>query len=321
MVLGQSKFGQSKFWWIREHRAAFIAAGASLSLTIAVMGTALAFRAPPSTPLADSAQEAVAPSPQVPLPIHRDQFPVADDAKPVEATVGKLAAAYPVTQELKPQESKPRAMLDTRPDSLREIFGTASIEVSNARITARWEKVISEAADSLLTGRCTAGEICKHPLFVRLREEVKTLRALNAEARIAAVNVLVNRSFRFASDAAVYGVPDHWATLAQFISHGEGDCEDFAIAKMWLLAAAGVPKSIMRLVVLRDTIGRVDHAVLVVSIDGKNFVLDNRIGAVLRDAEMKHYRPFYSLSALGTAWVHSIPQAPQPATVASMVSQ
>ncbi len=315
------RLGQSKFWWIREYRAAIVAAGASLSLTVAVMGTALAFRAPSSTPLADSAQEIVAPAPQIPLSIHRDHFPLADDTKPLQATAGKFAVLPPVLQEPKPLETKPPAMLDARQDSLRYLFGTTSIEVSNAKIMARWERVVSEAADSSLVGRCTAGEVCQHPLYVRLREEVKALRTLDAGEKIAAVNVLVNRSFRFASDAAVYGVPDHWATLNEFISHGAGDCEDFAIAKMWLLAAAGVPKSSMRMVVLRDTIGRVDHAVLVVSIEGKNFVLDNRIGAVLRDAEMKHYRPFYSLSALGTAWVHSIPQAPQPATVASMVRQ
>lgn len=36
---------------------------------------------------------------------------------------------------------------------------------------------------------------------------------------------------RYISDSRNYGTKDHWATPAELISHGGGDCEDYALAK------------------------------------------------------------------------------------------
>ena len=63
-----------------------------------------------------------------------------------------------------------------------------------------------------------------------------------------------------------------WATLEDV---PRADCEDIAIAKMWLLNAAGVDFSSMRLVVLKDTLRNLDHAVYTWSRTGTRYVLDN----------------------------------------------
>ena len=54
-----------------------------------------------------------------------------------------------------------------------------------------------------------------------------------------------------------------------------GDCEDFAIAKYFALRDLGFPASQMRIVVLKDTLRNLDHAVTAVYLDGDAWILDN----------------------------------------------
>ncbi|MBX3521831.1 MAG: transglutaminase-like cysteine peptidase [Xanthobacteraceae bacterium] len=305
------------FWQVRQYRIAAFAACASFAFGLAIMGTALALRAPQNAPLSEKLELPVAPQPQLELAVlpanavSRGRNDAAAAAVlPSAMFAAKQAALWP---QVVPE--RPRGALRANPDSFREIFGTASAEIGNAKILQRWTKILAEAADLSLLGNCSAGQLCEQPILARLRGELGRLRAMEKTEMVAAVNTMVNRSFRYAPDSAVYGVPDHWATLEEMLRNGAGDCEDFAIAKMWLLAAAGVPRANMRLVVLRDIIGRVDHAVLVISFGERNYVLDNRQAVLRADSEMKHYRPFYSLSADGKAWVHAIPVATQQAAV------
>ena len=111
--------------------------------------------------------------------------------------------------------------------------------------------------------------------------------------------------------AAIRGVGDYWATLQESMSRGRGDCEDIAIAKMWLLNAAGVDLSSMRLVVLKDTLRDLDHAVLSVVEDGHQYVLDNTAWKVGRADWMRGYRPIYALSS-DQSWVYGmrVPSVP-----------
>ena len=62
----------------------------------------------------------------------------------------------------------------------------------------------------------------------------------------------------------------------------------------------------MRLVVLRDLAQAVDHAVLVVYVDGEPMVLDNQNAAVLPAASIARYRPYYSINESGW-WRHMPP--------------
>lgn len=308
---------EPRFWQIREYRIAAYAVCASFVVGLAIMGTALALRAPQSTPLSEKVELPVAPQLELAAATPNTVWSGRNDLALATATPpSAMSAAKQATLPRQIVPQRPRAVLRGNPDSFREIFGTASAEIGNAKILQRWNKVLVEAADRSLIEHCNAGpHICEQPMLVRLRGELARLRKMEKAEMVAAVNTLVNRSFRYAPDSAIYGVPDHWATLEEMLRNGAGDCEDFAIAKMWILAAAGVPRANMRLVVLRDIIGRVDHAVLVVSFGEQNYVLDNRQAVLRADSEMKHYRPFYSLSADGKAWVHALPPATQQAAV------
>jgi predicted transglutaminase-like cysteine proteinase len=87
------------------------------------------------------------------------------------------------------------------------------------------------------------------------------------------------------------------------LRRGVGDCEDFAIAKMDMLAALGVARADMRLIIARDLVRNADHAVLIVQLDGGSVMLDNVTDRLLDGRAPNDYRPIMSFSQ-NAKWVH-----------------
>ena len=126
--------------------------------------------------------------------------------------------------------------------------------------------------------------------------------------QVKAVNVLINR-WPYRTDMDVWGVMDYWETPAEFFQKS-GDCEDFAIAKYFALRDLGFPASQMRIVVLKDTLRNLDHAVTAVYLDGDAWILDNLSNAVLSHKRLSHYRPQFSVNE-EYRWAHLTPSAPK----------
>jgi predicted transglutaminase-like cysteine proteinase len=59
----------------------------------------------------------------------------------------------------------------------------------------------------------------------------------------------------------------------------------------------------MRIVVLQDMNLNIAHAVLVVELNGKSYVLDNQISQLVTDDQISHYRPIYSINE-NAWWLH-----------------
>jgi hypothetical protein len=57
--------------------------------------------------------------------------------------------------------------------------------------------------------------------------------------RVGMVNSMFN-NFQFRSDRELHGVDDRWDAPLEFMARGAGDCEDFAIAKYFMLLQAGI---------------------------------------------------------------------------------
>lgn len=124
---------------------------------------------------------------------------------------------------------------------------------------------------------------------------------------LAAVNSWANARIRYVEDRELYGRADYWANASSTLRRRAGDCEDIAIVKMQLLAAAGVPRSDMYLTIARDLVRNADHAVLVVNLDGRYWLLDNATNELL-DGRLGHdYRPIMSFSA-DSRWLHGYSQ-------------
>jgi len=83
-------------------------------------------------------------------------------------------------------------------------------------------------------------------------------------AKLNFVNTWVN-SIPYASDENVYGVNDYWATLYEFVGKNKGDCEDYTIAKYYILKELGVDPKRMKFtyVIYKDRKGKhISHMVL-----------------------------------------------------------
>jgi len=196
---------------------------------------------------------------------------------------------------------------------LEEFPGAVAVVVPRLAANATWRRIVDEHPARLAASECPemSAEGCAASPWTRWHELVQRISTLKGEARLQAANEGINALLTYASDEEVYGVDDYWATLQESMSKGRGDCEDIAIAKMWLLNAAGIDLSSMRLVVLRDTLRDLDHAVLSVVEDGHQYVLDNTSWKVGRADWMRGYRPIYALSSQQN-WIYGVrvPSAP-----------
>lgn len=120
---------------------------------------------------------------------------------------------------------------------------------------------------------------------------------------IRSVNSWVNRAITFTDDRDLFSKADFWAGAAATLKLRRGDCEDIALTKMQLLAAAGIPREDMILTIARDLVRNADHAVLIVRHDGRYYMLDNASDEVF-DASLSYdYRPILSFSSSQT-WLH-----------------
>jgi predicted transglutaminase-like cysteine proteinase len=83
------------------------------------------------------------------------------------------------------------------------------------------------------------------------------------------VNVAINRQIKPETDEEQYHLAEYWTYTDK-----AGDCEDYALDKRRALAQKGWPVSALLLTTARNEMGEM-HAVLIVSTDQGDFVLDN----------------------------------------------
>ncbi|MEP3051008.1 MAG: transglutaminase-like cysteine peptidase [Erythrobacter sp.] len=117
------------------------------------------------------------------------------------------------------------------------------------------------------------------------------------------VNRWVNHEISYVEDRDLFNQADYWAGARRTLSLRMGDCEDIALTKMQLLAAAGIRREDMFLTIVKDTVRNVDHALLVVRMEDRYVVLDNATDQVLDGASSHFYNPVLSFSEQNT-WVH-----------------
>ena len=182
-----------------------------------------------------------------------------------------------------------RSAHPSRPD----VFGTVAIEVGATPFDTRWQSVE------------------RRPVTGNARAYASRLRYVPEERALDLVNRYVNGRVAFTEDRAQFGRADRWLAASDTLARGRGDCEDYAIAKLQMLRAAGFDSRDLYLVVLKDLVRRADHAVLVVRSGGRFHVLDNGTDRVLDAAEIADYRPILTYSA-GKAWTHGYQRHDRP---------
>lgn len=199
---------------------------------------------------------------------------------------GRATAQVSASEDLPDRQARAAGASPESPN----LFGSVALAVGGTPLDDMWR-------------RASAGGASVARWAAPLRDA-----GADREATVREVNRWVNRQIDFADDARS-GLADHWQTAAESLRRGRGDCEDYALAKMQLLGALGVPGDDMYLVLVRDLVRRQDHAVLAVRIEGRFVVLDNNSDALLEDHQVRDYRPVMSYSG-GRRWVHGFPSEP-----------
>lgn len=195
-------------------------------------------------------------------------------ASPVPAGSGEVTA---------PRAARPR------------LFGTVEFRRPLEK-QKNWLAVLKRNADSPIFE--DERKLRRSTTWKQLREKAQSSTLLHM---LAEVNRFWN-AWPYRADREVWGKEDFWAAPAEFLSRS-GDCEDYCIAKYFTLRELGIPAEEMRIVIVRETIRGLAHAVLAVY-DGQDVhILDNLSDQVRPMRRVRNYQPHFSVNEKGR-WMH-----------------
>ncbi len=171
--------------------------------------------------------------------------------------------------------------------SVPNAFGSIALPLGPNRYSARWQRVASAGGSDELAAITLPA------------------RTLDRAGQARFVNAALNRRIAYRADKG-----DHWSTANETLARAGGDCEDYAIAKLHALRALGVPASDLFLILGRDTAVRQAHAVLLIRVGHRFWVMDNRSARLIPDNQFRDFSPIISFRADGKSWLHGYARKP-----------
>lgn len=123
--------------------------------------------------------------------------------------------------------------------------------------------------------------------------------------KLTYTNDFFNRQVLWVDDAQAWGQEDYWATPLETMGHGQGDCEDYAIAKYITLLTLGIPMDKLRMIYVRARLGRSNisqaHMVLgfYVKPTSDPLILDNIISEIQPGSQRHDLTPVFSFNGQG----------------------
>lgn len=182
-----------------------------------------------------------------------------------------------------------------------ELFGYQQHLQAGTPVFGRWlEALERHLLEDRPEGDCSDNSFNRCHLQ-QWHQFLASLRGLERSRQLDAVNDYANRK-NYILDIDNYGVNDYWAIAREFLHFG-GDCEDYALTKLFSLRWLDFPADQLRLVVLQDTNLRVPHAVLAVADQNDILILDNQTEEVVSHSDIIHYTPVYSINEQHW-WIH-----------------
>lgn len=198
------------------------------------------------------------------------------------------------------------------------LFGSIEFRADSLSALPRWERVVNKLTDEhVLFAACDEDMIaCTDPALFTWRAFMAGLRSEESTKRelAEAVHSFVNR-WPYITDNALWGQSDYWATPTEFLNHS-GDCEDYAILKYVSLRELGFSADDVRIVVVKDTVRDIAHAVLAVNLPeegeeqpAEQVILDSLYNVILSQDQLMQYIPYYSVNE-NSRWAHIMPLTP-----------
>ena len=195
--------------------------------------------------------------------------------------VGALFAAEPVDASASAQPS---------------FFNSTEVRSDNLKPFKKWlsaiDKFNKETAEAK-TSKCTAKEMnaCHYEAWTKFLLGIVKKPPLE---QVKDVNDFMNRA-KYITDPVNWGEKDYWESPGEFMAKF-GDCEDYAIAKYMSLKRLGFKDDQLRVVAVQDLNLKVGHAILLVFLDGKTWLLDNQIKQLVEAKTVHHYQPVFSIN-------------------------
>lgn len=186
------------------------------------------------------------------------------------------------------------------------LFGSIEFKAASISAVPQWTRVLKkiETEQGAFIQCDDAPSACTSPSLLAWRSRLKDMASMKPFEQLREINDFANNSpYRFDHDA--WGKSDYWASPTEFLKNS-GDCEDYAILKYVSLKKLGFDEDKMRLAVVHDTIRNLAHAVLVVELNEKQYVLDSLFNAVLPHDQVMQYIPYYSVNEK-SRWAHVMP--------------
>ncbi|MDP2850872.1 MAG: transglutaminase-like cysteine peptidase [Sulfuricurvum sp.] len=140
------------------------------------------------------------------------------------------------------------------------------------------------------------GAFAKRRAFA-LVQMMNESRDVDEMEKLEKVNEFFNQT-PYASDKAIWGESDYWATRYEFIGKDKADCEDYVIAKYFTLKELGVPTSKLFMTYAKSIRYKTAHLVLTYYETPRSvpLVLDNYNYKILPASQRNDLIPIYSFS-------------------------
>lgn len=189
------------------------------------------------------------------------------------------------------------------------LFGSLEFKAASLAALPRWERVLEKIPEEQALFRtCDDIAQCTEPSIATWRKFIADNKSKSREDIITAVNAFVNR-WPYVTDQKLWGQSDYWASPKEFMINS-GDCEDYAILKYVTLKELGFEEDELRLVVVKDNVRNIAHAVLAVYTvyngDTDIIILDSLFNTPLSHKDLIQYSPYYSVNAR-SRWAHIAP--------------
>lgn len=203
-------------------------------------------------------------------------------------------------------------------------FGIAALGVASAMVfgsvTAQgigewgFTTRISDRLLEVFAQRFREGVRGRVDVWKRFARDQKSMTAREID-QLTLVNRFLNR-VPFVDDRTHWQSEDYWATPGESVASNGADCEDFSIAKYFLLKELGVPVSRMRMVYVKAV--RLNQAHMVVAYyptpGADPLVLDNLEDTVRPASQRRDLVPVYSFND-EDVWVEARGRIGSPAQI------
>lgn len=118
--------------------------------------------------------------------------------------------------------------------------------------------------------------------------------------KLELANTFFNERIVWAPDDYIWDTEDYWATPLETLLKGQGDCEDYAIAKYTSLVLMGVPPESLRMVYVKADSNGITQAHMVLAWydmpTSEPLILDNLDAEILPASTRRDLRPVFSFN-------------------------